>query len=70
MVTPDTKNPARLRVPDRDIDRVRGVAVSRWPAARSWQSKSWRNTVSAVMMECPFPVWFSAGATMMGEPIA
>ena len=47
-----------------------GVAVSPMAGSPFGSVRSSRNTVSDVMIECPFPVWFSAGPTMMGVPIA
>ena len=47
-----------------------GVAVS--PIARSpfGSVRSSRTIGSLVTIECPLPLWFSAGATMMTSPIA
>src|SRR5689334_2413256 len=49
---------------------VAGVAVSPMARMPFGSVRSSRNTGSLVTMECPLPLWFSAGATMWTSPMA
>src|SRR5688572_24831887 len=72
VLTPDTTRSGRgiTMFLTAMLTTLAGVAVSPIAGSPFGSVKSSRKTVSDVMIECPFPVWLSAGPTMMGVPIA